>query len=158
MHAIALSGMGGNKGWAGRKARLRIRGAIILMATVFTNAGASIITSRVNGAGTAAKNIGWGTGTNAAAVADTTLQTEAAPTTAGGRTVGTESIVTVTNTNDANQVVGTVTAGSTLAIVEAGLFDAVTAGNMLIRSAFSAINVLSGDAIAFTFRLKQVPG
>lgn len=128
------------------------------MAVVFTNAGAAIITNRITQAGTAPKNVGWGTGTNAAAVGDTALQTEAAPTTSGGRTVGTESRTTVTNTNDNYQVTGTVTAGGNLAITEAGLFDAVTSGNMLIRAVFSAVNVVSGDSIAFTFGLKMVPG
>lgn len=146
---------------AARPPRSKIAAAIdaglIALAVVFTNAGAAIITNRVIQAGTAAKNIGWGTGTNAAAVGDTALQTEAAPTTAGGRTVGTESRTTVTNTNDNNQVTGTVTAGGTLAITEAGLFDAVTTGNLLIRGVFSAVNVVSSDSIAFTFGLKQVP-
>lgn len=127
------------------------------MATVFTNAGAAIVTNRIIQAGTAPKNIGWGIGTTAAAVADTALQTESAPTTSGGRTVGTESRVTTTVTNDTYQVVGTVTAGSSLAITEAGLFDAVSAGNLLIHAVFSAINVVSGDSIAFTFGLKFVP-
>jgi len=127
------------------------------LATVFTNAGAAIIANRIIQAGTAPKNIGWGIGTTAAAVTDTALQTESAPTTAGGRTVGTESRVTTTVTNDTYQVAGTVTAVSSLAITEAGLFDNVTAGNMLIHSVFSAINVVSGDSIAFTFGLKQVP-
>lgn len=130
---------------------------IASLATVFTNAGAAIVTNRMIQAGTAPKNIGWGTGTTAAAVGDTALQTEAAPTTAGGRTVGTESRTTISQTNDNYQVAGTVTAGSTLAITEAGLFDAVTAGNMLIHSVFTAVNVVSADAIAFTFGLKQVP-
>lgn len=138
--------------------RDRIRDVIASLATVFTNAGAAIVTNRIIQAGTAPKNIGWGVGTTAAAVTDTALVTESAPTTAGGRTVGTESRTTVTNTNDNYQVVGTVTAGSTLAITEAGLFDAVTAGNMLIRSVFSAINVVSADSIQFTFGLKFVPG
>lgn len=131
---------------------------LIKLATVFTNAGAAIITNRVIQAGTAAKNIGWGIGTTGAAVTDTALETESAPTTAGGRTVGTESRTTVTNTNDNNQVAGTVTAGGNLAITEAGLFDAVSAGNMLIRAVFAAINVVNLDSIAFTFGLKQVPG
>ncbi len=128
------------------------------MATVFVNGGPAIINNRVIQAGTAPKNIGWGIGTTAAAVGDTALQTESAPTTSGGRTVGTESRTTITQTNDNYQVVGTVTAGSTLAITEAGLFDNVTAGNMLIHSIFSAVNVVSGDSIAFTFGLKSVPG
>ncbi|HYD07798.1 MAG TPA: hypothetical protein VEC60_18830 [Reyranella sp.] len=130
------------------------------LATVFTNAGAAIVTNRIIQAGTAPKNIGWGTGTNAAAVGDTALQTEAAPTTGGGRTVGTESRTTVTNTNDNYRVTGTVSATTNLAVTEAGLFDAVSAGNMLIRSVFGAVNVdaSAGDSIAFTFGLKFVPG
>lgn len=127
------------------------------MAVAFVNGGPAIVTNRMIAGGTAPKNIGWGTGTNAAAVGDTALQTEAAPTTAGGRTVGTEARTTITQTNDNYQVTGTVTAGSTLAITEAGLFDAVSAGNMLIRGVFSAVNVVSGDSIAFTFGLKFVP-
>lgn len=132
--------------------------AISWLATVFTNAGTAIIANRVIQGGTAPKNIGWGIGTTAANVADTALQTESVPTTAGGRTAGTESRTTVTLTNDNYQVVGTVTASSTLAITEAGLFDAVTAGGMLIHSVFTAVNVVSGDSIAFTWGLKFVPG
>lgn len=127
------------------------------MAVVFPNGGPAIVTNRMIAAGTAPKNIGWGIGATAAAVTDTALGTESAPTTAGGRTVGTESRVTVTQTNDTYQVTGTVTAGSTLAITEAGLFDAVTAGNMLLRGVFSAVNVVSGDSIAFTAQLKLIP-
>jgi hypothetical protein len=133
------------------------RRAAAWLATVFVNAGAAIVTNRIIQAGTAPKNIGWGVGASAAAVGDTALQTESAPTTAGGRTVGSESRTTVTNTNDNYQVVGTVTAVSGLAITEAGLFDAVTAGNMLLHSSFGAVNVVSGDSIAFTFGLKFVP-
>lgn len=131
--------------------------ALKLLATVFTNAGAAIVTSRMTQAGTAPKYIGWGTGTNAAAVTDTTLQTEAAPTTGGGRVVGTESVVTTSVTNDTYQVAGTVTATGTLAITEAGEFDAPSAGNMLTHSVFPAINVNAGDSISFTFGLKFVP-
>lgn len=131
-----------------------IRKGIALLAVAFTNAGTAIITNRVTQAGTAPKNIGWGIGTTTAAVTQTALVTESAPTTAGGRTVGTESRTTTTVTNDTYTVTGTVTAGSTLAITEAGLFDATSAGNMLIRSDFSAVNVVSGDSIAFTFNLK----
>lgn len=129
------------------------------LAVAFTNVGAAIITNRIIQSGTAGKNIGWGTGTNAAAVGDTTLQTEAAPTTAGGRTVGSESRTTITNANDNYQVAGTVTqaAAGPTAITEAGLFDAVSTGNLLIRAVFAAVNMYAGDAIAFTFGLKFVP-
>lgn len=164
MTAIALRGLGSSiparLGGVRPDAKLRaaLAAGIISLATVFTNAGAAIVTNRMIQAGTAPKNIGWGVGVGAAAVGDTALGTESAPTTSGGRTVGTESRTTITNTNDNYQVAGTVTAGSTLAITEAGLFDATSAGNMLIRSVFSAVNVVSGDSIAFTFGLKFVPG
>lgn len=126
-------------------------------AVAFVNLGPSLVTNRMIAGGTAPKNIGWGIGTTVAAVTQTALTTESAPTTAGGRTVGTESRTTVTQTNDNYQVTGTVTAVSTLAITEAGLFDNVTAGTMLIRADFAAVNVVSGDSIAFTFGLKIVP-
>jgi hypothetical protein len=137
--------------------RSSLRGGILAMATAFTNAGAAIITNRITQAGTAAKNIGWGVGTTTAAVTQTALVTESAPTTAGGRTVGTESRTTGSVANDQYTVTGTVTATSSLAITEAGLFDAVSAGNMLIRSDFAPVNVVSGDSIAFTFNLRFVP-
>jgi hypothetical protein len=145
--------VGGRSGPADVVKDLAKKGLVSLL-TAFTNAGTALVTSRVTQTGTAPKNIGWGVGTTAAAVTQTALVTESAPTTAGGRTVGTESVVTTTVTNDTYQVAGTVTAGSSLAITEAGLFDNVTAGNMLIRSDFSAVNVVSGDSIAFTFKLK----
>lgn len=142
----------------GDKVRDAVKGGIASLATVLTNAGVAILTNRITQAGTAPKNIGWGVGTTAAAVTDTALVTESAPTTAGGRTVGTESRATTTVTNDTYRVTGTVTAGSGLAITEAGLFDATSAGNLLIRSVFSAVNVVSGDSIAFTFDLKLAAG
>jgi hypothetical protein len=135
-----------------------VRQGLKLLATAFTNVGASIVTNRMIQAGSAGKNIGWGIGVTGAAVGDTALVTESAPTTAGGRTVGTESRTTITQTNDNYQVAGSVTAGGPLAITEAGIFDNVTAGNLLIRSVFTAVNVVSTDSIAFTFGLKFVPG
>ena len=154
--AIALPGYAPGAGIGFEPIAEGLRKGLKSLATVFTNAGTAIISNRVIQAGTAPKNIGWGTGTTTAAITQTALVTEAAPTTSGGRTVGTESRTTITNTNDNYQVVGTVTAGSTLAITEAGLFDAVSTGNMLIRGDFSAVNVVSGDSIAFTFGLKFV--
>lgn len=134
-----------------------IKGALVSLAVVFTNVGAAIITNRVIQAGTAPKYLGWGIGTTAAAVTDTALQTESAPTTSGGRTVGTESRVTTSVTNDTYQVAGAIVAASTLAITESGAFDAATGGNMLLHGVFSAVNVVSGDSITPTFGLKFIP-
>lgn len=141
----------------GEGVREMIARGLLSLATVFTNAGAAILTNRVIQAGTAAKNIGWGTDSTAAVVANTTLGTEFAPTTGGGRTVGTESRVTTTVTNDTNNVAGSVTSAGTPTIAEAGLFDAVSAGNMLIRSVFGGIVMAVSDSIAFNIGLKQVP-
>ncbi len=153
MSDIALAGFRPAKPWLADM----VRTGLILAAVVFTNAGAAIVTNRMIQAGTAPKNIGWGTGSTAAAVTDTALVTEAAPTTSGGRTVGTESRTTVTNTNDNYQVTGNVTAGGGLTIAESALFDAVSAGAMLIRAVFTGVPVVAADSIAFTFGLKFIP-
>lgn len=153
---IAVEGWGGGRSVVD-DVRAALRKGLTSLAVAFTNAGAAVITNRVIQAGTAPKNIGWGVGTAAAAVTDTALGREAAPTAAGGRTVGTESRTTGSTSNDQYTVTGTVTAGSSLAITEAGLFDALSGGNMLIRADFSAVNVVNGDSIAFTFNLRFVP-
>ena len=137
-----------------------IASGALSLAVVFTNSGAAIITNRLQSSpgGTEAKNIGWGIGTTAAAVTDTALVTESAPTTSGGRTVGTVSRTAGTAANSKLTITGTVTAGSSLAITEEGVFDAVSAGNMLIRGVFGAVNVVSGDSVAFTTGLDFIPG
>jgi hypothetical protein len=86
-----------------------------------------------------------GTGTTAAAVGDTTLQTQAGPTT---RATGTKSKPA------ANQIrsVGTISYTSTLAITEWGLFDqSAQGGTLWDRRVFAAINVVNGDSIQFTY-------
>lgn len=134
------------------------RKAAAWLATVFTNAGAAIIANRVIQAGTAPRYIGVGTGTTAAAVGDTALQTEVSAVNGAARVTGTESRVTTTVTNDTYQVTGTWTCTSgTPAITEAGLFDAVTSGSLLLRDVFAAINMSSGMTLTITYGLKFVP-
>lgn len=130
-----------------------------LLAVAFTNVGAAIVTNRIIGSGTAGKNIGWGTSTTAAAVTDTALGTEVAPTTSGGRTVGTESRVTGSVTNDTYRVVGSVTqsVAGPVVIAEAGLFDNVTGGTMLVHAVFGGVSTVNGDTLNFTFDLKFLP-
>lgn len=132
------------------------------MATVIVNGGHSITTNRIIQAGTAPKNIGWGTGAQTTAlVTDTTL----GPTTveklvdlstpAGtDHTVGSESRTTTTNTNDTYTVTGTRTATGAGAVTCAGLFDAASGGTLYVKGDFAAINLASGDSIAFTFNVK----
>lgn len=123
------------------------------MATVFTHAGKAIVTNRLKGSGTEPLYIGWGTGAGTAATSDTSLFTE--DTTGGyARATGTSSRVTVSQTNDAYQVVGTLTAGAALTITNAGTFDASTSGNCCVKGDFTGIALASGDSIQFTVKLQ----
>ena len=117
------------------------------MATLLVNSGKAVVTNRIQGSGTAPQYVAWGTGTGTTSATDTTLFTET-----GTRTSGTTTQQTTSTTNDTYQVVGTMTAGGTLAITNAGLFDASTVGNLFVKGDFSTINLNSGDSIQFTFR------
>ncbi len=118
------------------------------MATVVTNAGATIVVNRLKGTGTEPAYIHWGTGAGVAAKADTTLFTASAE----ARVLGTSSIVTTTTTNDTYQLVGTITSASAQTITNAGNFDASTAGNLDIHGDFAGIALAIGDAITFTIK------
>lgn len=54
--------------------------------------------------------------------------------------------------------VATIAYTSSLAITEHGIFDAVSSGTLLDRTLFSAINVVSGDSIQFTFEFTMASG
>jgi len=88
---------------------------------------------------------GSGTGAVAEAVGDTALGTEVESRTSG----------TIAEGASANifQTVGTVAYTATRAITEHGIFSASTVGVLLDRSVFTAINVVSGDSIQFTYEL-----
>ena len=87
-----------------------------------------------------------GVGTTAEAVGDTDIET----------TDG-ESRATGTQTEGASaniyKSVGTIAYTTTKAITEHGLFNASTAGTMMDRTVFSAINVGNGDSIEHTYQL-----
>lgn len=117
------------------------------MATLLVNAGKAVVTNRIKGSGTEPAYVAWGTGVGTTAAADTTLFTET-----GTRVLGTSTQVTTSVTNDTYQVVGTQTAGGALAITNAGLFDALTTGNLFVKGDFSTINLTTGDSIQFTFK------
>ena len=120
------------------------------MATLLVNTGKAVVTNRVKNGATGATEpnyVAWGTGAGTTALTDTTLFTET-----GTRTAGTSTQQTTSTTNDTYQVVGTMTAGGTLAITNAGLFDASTSGNLFVKGDFTTINLSSGDSIQFTFK------
>jgi hypothetical protein len=86
-----------------------------------------------------------GTGTNAEANTDTTLQTAWG----GARVSGTQS----QPTSDVYRTVAQITFTGTFAITEHGIFSASSGGTLLDRTVFSAINVVNNDKIEFTFNL-----
>jgi hypothetical protein len=93
-----------------------------------------------------------GTGTTAATSTDSGLGTQAGPTT---RATGVQSNP-VTNQY---RSVGTIAYVSGLAITEWGLFNqAAQGGTMWDRRVFGAINVISGDSIAYTYTLTVTAG
>lgn len=130
---------------------------------LITSAGKAAMASRCNGAGgeAAFTSIGLGTGTTAANVADTALEAGKLGdgTVDGGvHILATASVtasrVTTTVTNDTAQLVGTAAFTATVAVTESGVFNANTAGVLLCRQVFSAINVVNGDSIQVTWKVK----
>ena len=125
------------------------------MANFLVNEGKAIITAALVGLGASAPTYAaWGTGTGQTETS-TDLAAKAAPTTVTAVT-GTDSQQTTTVTNDTYRLVATITAGSTLAITEAGSFNNATiaSGDFFQYGDFSTINVTSGDSIEFTFNCK----
>lgn len=90
-----------------------------------------------------------GVGTTAEANGDTAIET----TDGESRATGTQVASTNTYTS-----VGTIPYTSTKAITEHGLFSQSTGGTLMDRSVFSAVNVVSGDSIQFTYVLTLTAG
>lgn len=123
-----------------------------LISNLTTTAGKAGVASRINGSGGAAAftYIAVGTGTTAAAIGDTTLETELA---ASGlsRANATASIVTTDTTNDSARLVQTFTVTGTAAVTESGVLNASSGGTLLARQVFSAVNVVNGDSLQVTW-------
>jgi hypothetical protein len=124
------------------------------MATVYTSAGEEKVVDIIDGTASSPADLGtgnsfvaWGTGGGGAVKGDTTLTTEASESRVGA---------TVSQpVADKNQWVAEITADGTKTIDEAGLFDASTAGTLVIRGDFTGVAVVLGDKIEFTFTLEQ---
>ncbi len=123
------------------------------------DAGKAGAASRINGSGgeAAFDRIGAGTGATAPAAGDTALGAEKDE--AGGATTthktATVSRVTTTVTNDTAQDVVTFNYTASVAVTESGVFNAATAGTMLCRQTFTAVNVVNGDSLQFTWKIKS---
>lgn len=107
--------------------------------------GLSFIASRMKDASaTVMSHMAIGTGASAAAAGNTSLGTE----------VARVALTTTTVTANAVEYVATFAAGtpaSASAITEAGLFNANSAGTMLCRTVFAAVNKDVADTLAITW-------
>lgn len=122
---------------------------------LITSAGKAAIASRINGSGSEAvfTYLAVGVGATAASVSDTTLQTEI--TDSGlARVNATASRVTTSVTNDTARLVTTFTVTGTKAVTEAGILNAASAGTLLSRQVFTAVNVANGDSLQLTYSVQ----
>lgn len=87
-----------------------------------------------------------GTGTTDPAVGDTDIETPiGVARVAGSQTEGASANIYKT--------VGEITSDGTYAVTEHGLFNDLSAGTLMDRHEFAAINVTPGDKIEFTYQL-----
>lgn len=102
---------------------------------------------------------GCGTGTTAEASSDTALVTESTTALNPDSTRATGSLTEGASAN-IFRTVGTATFDASAAITEHGIFSqaATGGGTLLDRSVFSAVNVVSGDSIQFTYDLTLTAG
>lgn len=113
------------------------------------NEGLSQVISALSTSASVPKYIGWGIGGSAVATSVNTALTSESATV---RCTGTVTIQTSNTTSDTLQVTGTMTATSALTITEVALFNASSAGSMFLRVSHDAINLNSGDSIAWTIK------
>jgi len=132
----------------GLSGKLRIEntttGEVREIPNTIMNVGKSVISSFIGSditQGVAFDFMSIGTSGITAAATQTTLGSEQLR----QGTVSSQS--TTTTTGDTATFVGSFAISGTLQILEAGIFNASSAGSMLARTTFSAINVVSGDSI-----------
>jgi hypothetical protein len=119
---------------------------------LITSAGLGWVASYINGAVPPSNmsHLGVGTGTTAAAIGNTALETEVL-----SRVAATKSVVTTTVTNDTMRFVATIQNVSTAKdITEAALFNASTSGTMFNRAVFSAVSLAATDSMQLTLDVK----
>jgi len=76
-------------------------------------------------------------------------------TTGGGeRGAGVGSVVTTTTTNDTLRLIKTFNFTASFAVIEEGVFDASSTGNMVAYQSFSAVSVENGDTFQITHNIK----
>jgi hypothetical protein len=111
------------------------------------NTGLAFIVSRMVGTAKAVmSHMALGSSTTAAAAAQTNLVT-----TLGVRKALTSSTITGTNSEKAQYVATFVPGEATGAVTEAGIFNALTLGDMLCRTVFPVVNKGADDTMSVTW-------
>jgi hypothetical protein len=106
--------------------------------------GKTFIAARMVGTPTAMSHMALGTGTTAAAVGDTTLQTE----------IARVSLSSSSATGAVATYVASFPAGTgTGAITEAGILNAGSSGTMLCRTVFPVVNKGADDTMSITWTI-----
>ena len=106
--------------------------------------GKKWVADRMNNANAVMSHMAVGTGTNAAAAGDTTLQTE------NDR----NALTSTTVTDNAVAYVASWAAGdATAALTEAAIFDAASSGDCLARTVFSVVNKGANDTLTITWTI-----
>ena len=107
--------------------------------------GKDVIASRLAGNTTALPSyMALGSSNTAAVTSQTTLGTE----------LGRVALDSTTRTSNTIAYVATFGAGTgTGALTEAGIFNAVTSGNMLCRTVFSTVTKAAGDTVVITWNV-----
>lgn len=135
---------------------LHIRNGQVIDSRHYTNmvmdVGKAEVAGLINGSTSGAFTyMAIGVGTDPEDHAETGLFSEI--TTGGGaRAAASCTRVTTTYTNDTAQWVKTWTFSAGFAVTESGIFDDPTAGIMLCRKTFGAINVVSADQLQITWK------
>ena len=115
---------------------------------VVTTAGVTFMRDDFNDGGSDINLFNYhdsGTGVAAEAIGNTALGTPFG----GARVSGTKSVPAATQF----RTVATIPYTSSLAITEHGLFSAATVGTLWDRTVFTAVNVVNGESIEFTYTL-----
>ena len=106
--------------------------------------GKTFIAARMVGTPTAMSHMALGTGTTAAAVGDTALQTELTRVT----------LSSATSTGAVTTYLASFAAGvATGAITEAGILNASSAGTLLCRTTFPVVNKGADDTMSITWTI-----
>lgn len=118
----------------------------ITVKNLIVTTGRNWLASRMTATPSLMSHMAVGTGVNAAALGDTTLQTEA----------GRVALASSATANNVTTYSATFGAGvATGAITEAGILNAASSGTLLNRAIFPVVNKQASDVMAITWTVTQ---